>query len=143
VKLRLVDRDAFPAFGKIFSVRKKFSGRLVSIFSRIKKSSGGDDSQQDSAERAFNKLARTFAAQLETLKRYRGGGEQTMPRGVATARGRRLDGGSSRLDLSARRTSMTTSDRDPGYRASSAGIVPMSAFGGKADITRTGVDVCF
>jgi hypothetical protein len=33
--------------------------------------------QQDSAERAFNKLARTFAAQVETLKRYRGG-EQTM-----------------------------------------------------------------
>jgi hypothetical protein len=38
-------------------------------------------------ERAFNKLARTFAAQVETLKRYQGGGEQTMPRGVATARG--------------------------------------------------------
>jgi hypothetical protein len=37
---------------------------------------GGEDSQQDSAERAFNKLARTFAAQVETLKRYRGGGEQ-------------------------------------------------------------------
>jgi hypothetical protein len=32
--------------------------------------------QQDSAERAFNKLARTFAAQLEALKRYRGKGEQ-------------------------------------------------------------------
>jgi hypothetical protein len=32
--------------------------------------------QQDSAERAFNKLARTFAAQLEALKRYRTGGEQ-------------------------------------------------------------------
>ncbi len=32
--------------------------------------------QQDSAERAFNKLARTFAAQMETLKRYRVGGEQ-------------------------------------------------------------------
>ena len=43
--------------------------------------------QQDSAERAFNKLARTFAAQVETLKRYRGGDEQTMPRGVATALG--------------------------------------------------------
>jgi hypothetical protein len=43
--------------------------------------------QQDSAKRAFNKLARTFAAQVETLKRYRGGGEQTMPRGIATARG--------------------------------------------------------
>ncbi len=27
--------------------------------------------QQDSAERAFNKLARTFAAQMEALKRYR------------------------------------------------------------------------
>ena len=26
--------------------------------------------------RAFNKLARTFAAQVETLKRHRGGGEQ-------------------------------------------------------------------
>jgi len=29
-----------------------------------------------SAERAFNKLARTFAAQVEALKRYRTGGEQ-------------------------------------------------------------------
>lgn len=32
--------------------------------------------QQDSAERAFNKLARTFASQVEALKRYRTGGEQ-------------------------------------------------------------------
>jgi hypothetical protein len=32
--------------------------------------------QQDSAERAFNKLARTFAAQIEALKRYRSTGEQ-------------------------------------------------------------------
>jgi hypothetical protein len=32
--------------------------------------------QQDSAERAFNKLARTFAAQVEALKRYRSNGEQ-------------------------------------------------------------------
>ncbi len=32
--------------------------------------------QQDSAERALNKLARTFAMQLEALKRYRTGGEQ-------------------------------------------------------------------
>jgi len=32
--------------------------------------------QQDAAERAFNKLARTFAMQMETLKRYRTGGEQ-------------------------------------------------------------------
>ena len=32
--------------------------------------------QQDSAERAFNKLCRTFTAQLEALKRYRTGGTQ-------------------------------------------------------------------
>jgi hypothetical protein len=34
--------------------------------------------QQDSAERAFNKMARTFAAQVEALKRYRSRGEQTV-----------------------------------------------------------------
>jgi hypothetical protein len=34
--------------------------------------------QQDSAERAFNKLARTFATQVEALKRYRSGGQQKM-----------------------------------------------------------------
>jgi hypothetical protein len=34
--------------------------------------------QQDSAERAFNKLARTFAAQVEALKSYRSKGEQKM-----------------------------------------------------------------
>ncbi len=32
--------------------------------------------QQDSAVNAFNKLARTYAGQLEALKRYRTGGEQ-------------------------------------------------------------------
>jgi hypothetical protein len=32
--------------------------------------------QQDSAERAFNKLIRTFSTQLEALKRYRTGAEQ-------------------------------------------------------------------
>ena len=34
--------------------------------------------QQDSAERAYNKLARTFAMQVEALKRYRSGGQQKM-----------------------------------------------------------------
>jgi hypothetical protein len=34
--------------------------------------------QQDSASNAFNKLTRTFAAQVEALKRYRSGGEQKM-----------------------------------------------------------------
>ena len=32
--------------------------------------------QQDSAERALNKLMRTFTTQMEALKRYRSGGEQ-------------------------------------------------------------------
>jgi hypothetical protein len=32
--------------------------------------------QQDSAERAFNKLIRTFAMQMEALNRYRSGAEQ-------------------------------------------------------------------
>lgn len=32
--------------------------------------------QLDSMERAYNKLTRTYAAQMETLKRYRTGGEQ-------------------------------------------------------------------
>ena len=35
-----------------------------------------DIAQQDSAERAFNKLSRTFTTQMEALKRYRTGGEQ-------------------------------------------------------------------
>src|SRR5271157_3747700 len=34
--------------------------------------------QQDSASAAFNKLTRTFAAQMSTLKEYRSKGEQTM-----------------------------------------------------------------
>jgi len=34
--------------------------------------------QQDSAQNAFNKLTRTFAVQVEALKRYRSGGEQKM-----------------------------------------------------------------
>ena len=39
---------------------------------------GGVDTipQQDSAEKALNKLARTFTTQVEALKRYRTGGEQ-------------------------------------------------------------------
>jgi hypothetical protein len=34
--------------------------------------------QQDSAERAFNKLTRTFAAQMSALKEYRSKGERKM-----------------------------------------------------------------
>lgn len=38
--------------------------------------------QQDSAERAFNKLARTFTMQLEALKRYRSSGQQVVVKHV-------------------------------------------------------------
>lgn len=34
--------------------------------------------QQDAAERAFNKLSRSYAAQMETLKRYRSKGQQVV-----------------------------------------------------------------
>jgi hypothetical protein len=34
--------------------------------------------QQESAERAFNKLARTFTTQVEALKKYRSDGQQTV-----------------------------------------------------------------
>jgi hypothetical protein len=34
--------------------------------------------QRDSAERTFNKLTRTYVTQMEALKRYRTGGEQTV-----------------------------------------------------------------
>ena len=32
--------------------------------------------QQDSAEKAYNKLLRTFTSQMEALRKYRNGGEQ-------------------------------------------------------------------
>ena len=38
----------------------------------------GTAPEQDSAERALNKLARTFTVQMEALQRYRSGGEQTV-----------------------------------------------------------------
>jgi hypothetical protein len=34
--------------------------------------------QQDAAERALNKLARTYAMQMEALKRYRSKGQQVV-----------------------------------------------------------------
>jgi hypothetical protein len=43
--------------------------------------------KQDSAERAFNKLARTFATQMEALTRYRAGGEQKVVQHVSISDG--------------------------------------------------------
>ena len=46
-----------------------------------------DIAQQDSAERAFNKLARTFATQMEAFTRYRTGGEQKVVQHVSVSDG--------------------------------------------------------
>src|ERR1700722_803877 len=51
----------------VHSATMTFAGRLAHV-ENIR--------QQDSAERAFNKLVRTFASQVEALKRYRSSGEQ-------------------------------------------------------------------
>lgn len=51
----------------VHSLTMTFAGRLTNV---------DNIPQQDSAERTFNKLARTFTAQVEALKRYRNGGEQ-------------------------------------------------------------------
>jgi hypothetical protein len=51
----------------VHSLTMDFAGRLARADDRI---------QLDSFERTLNKLARTFAAQVEALKRYRIGGEQ-------------------------------------------------------------------
>lgn len=50
--------------------------------------------QQDAAERALNKLARTYAIQLEALKRYRTGGQQkvTVEHVTVNAGGRAIVG---------------------------------------------------
>lgn len=42
---------------------------------------------QDSAERTFNKLARTFATQMEALKRHRTGADQTVVQHVSVSEG--------------------------------------------------------
>ena len=51
----------------IHSLIMTFTRRLMDV---------EDIPQQDSAERALNKLARTFVSQVEAFKRYRTGGEQ-------------------------------------------------------------------
>ncbi len=53
--------------GAIHMATMMFAGRLGQV---------ATIQQQDSTEGALNKLARTFAVQMETLKRYRTGGEQ-------------------------------------------------------------------
>jgi hypothetical protein len=66
--------------------------------------------QQDSAERACNKLARTFAAQVEALKRYRSAGEQTVRVEHVTVNegGQAIVGSVSHGGMSSRKTEPTS-----------------------------------
>ena len=63
--------------------------------------------QRDSAERALNKLARTFAMQMEALKRYRTGGEQkvTVQHVSVNEGGQAIVGSGTRLRAGLRRKS--------------------------------------
>jgi hypothetical protein len=72
-------------------------------------------SQQDSAERAFNKLARTFTTQMEALKHYRSTGQQkvTVEHVTVQAGGQAIVGS----------VSHSTPANDPGRRQS----VPVGA----------------
>ena len=65
-ELRLVDRDSHLTFAK----KTKISRSAGFCFCRIQNFTISEDSATGQCERAFNKLARTFAAQVETLKRY-------------------------------------------------------------------------
>jgi hypothetical protein len=62
-------------------IESTLAAQMVAIHMEMMRFAGSQSrietiAQQDSAMRAFNQLARTFAAQLEALKRYRTGGEQ-------------------------------------------------------------------
>lgn len=46
--------------------------------------------QQDASEQALNKLGRTYATQMDTLKRYRSEGQQTARLERVTVQGRLL-----------------------------------------------------
>jgi hypothetical protein len=51
---------------------------LVDEFAAIRLAHAETPAEMDSAERAVNKLGRTFAALVETLKRYRNGGDHNV-----------------------------------------------------------------
>jgi hypothetical protein len=78
----VVDADVNPAFGENFSCKISAAGRWLGFyfFSPAKNRAVVRIPQRDSAERAFNKLARTFAAQSRGAQALPGGGEQTMQR---------------------------------------------------------------
>jgi hypothetical protein len=75
-----------------------------------------DVAQQDSAARAFGRLARTFPAQIEALNRYRGNGEPAITvQNVSVG-----DGGKAIVGNVTQHASVTISDKNPAPAASTA-----------------------
>ena len=69
--------DRLPKWLPSHNATKMFARRLAHV---------DNIPQQDSAQNAFNKLARTFAAQVSALKDYRSKGEQKMTGAVRPRR---------------------------------------------------------
>jgi len=76
--------------------------------------------QQDSAERVFNKLTRTFPTQMEALKRHRAVGDQN-----ATPQPTDGEGESIKGDNGAQDTSVEATPTRDSLRATGAKVVPM------------------
>jgi hypothetical protein len=73
-----------------------------------------DVAQQDSAARAFGRLARTFPAQIEALNRYRTNGEPAMTvQNVSVG-----DGGKAIVGNVTQHASVIVSDKSPAPAAS-------------------------
>ena len=80
-----------------------------------------DVAQQDSAARAFGRLARTFPAQIEALNRYRGNGEPAITvQNVSVG-----DGGKAIVGNVTQHASVTVSDKSPAPAVTDARMVPM------------------
>src|SRR5205814_7298320 len=75
-----------------------------------------DVAQQDSAARAFGRLARTFPAQMEALNRYRNNGEPAITvQNVSVG-----DGGKAIVGNVTQHASVSVSDKDPASAARNA-----------------------
>jgi hypothetical protein len=83
-----------------------------------------DELQVDSLTRAFNNLARTFAAQMDTLKRYRTGGEQTVQNVLVGNGGQAIVGNVTQREP---RTASETASNSPHPAGSLASQTPATA----------------
>jgi hypothetical protein len=80
-----------------------------------------DVAQQDSAGRAFGRLARTFPAQIEALNRYRNNGEPAITvQNVSVG-----DGGKAIVGNVTQHASVIVSEKNPAPAVTAARRVPM------------------